>query len=115
MTSLKVWGKQMKTKTGRKYQLVQKVVMKPINYLTDYRQVEILKGTLVTVLGVHTLECLETNMALNGLWNLTQIITVKFNRGTISISLQYQKLIRIDIQVFPILAHGMNDPAPMIG
>ncbi|MDB5117222.1 MAG: hypothetical protein JWQ79_2714 [Mucilaginibacter sp.] len=39
-----------------------------------------IEGQLATVPGVHTLECLGTNMVLNGSWNLTPIITGKFNR-----------------------------------
>jgi len=50
-------GEQTKTETGLKYQLVQKVVKKQTNYLTDYQQAEILKGTLGHV-RAHTLECL---------------------------------------------------------
>lgn len=42
-------GQVGKMTTDLKYQLVQKVVMKPTNYLTDYRKAEILKCLLPTV------------------------------------------------------------------
>jgi len=57
---------------------------KQSKYLTDYQQAEILRDPLATLPGVHTLECLETSMALNGLWNLTQIMPDKFNRRGLS-------------------------------
>ncbi len=79
MTFRNFWDKQMKTKTGLKYLLVQKVVKKQTNYLTDFRQAEILKCLLATVPGVPTLVCLEINMVLNGWWTLTQNITDKSN------------------------------------
>jgi hypothetical protein len=36
----------------------------------------------VTVPGVHILVVLETDMGLNGLWNLTQVITEKYKQKT---------------------------------
>jgi uncharacterized glyoxalase superfamily protein PhnB len=40
---------------------------------TGYLPVEMSKGHLATVPGVHTPECSETNMVLNGSLNLTQL------------------------------------------
>src|SRR6476619_4334690 len=80
MTSRKPWAKQMKTKTGRKYQLVQKAGTKPINYLMDFQQEGKLNTLLETASGVHTLDVLETNMELNGWWTLTQMSTEKCNQ-----------------------------------
>ena len=56
----------MKTKTEVKFKSLQKVKKKPINYITDYQQAEILKCLLTIVPGVHTLPCSEINMVLNG-------------------------------------------------
>ncbi len=75
-----IMGRVNENENRSKISLAQKAVKKPTNYLTGFQQVEILKCLLVTVPGVHILECLETNMVLNGWWNLTQIITGKFNR-----------------------------------
>ncbi len=56
----------MKMKTGRRYLSAQKVVKKLTDYLVDFQQVGISKCLSTTVPGVHTLQCLETNMALSG-------------------------------------------------
>src|SRR5438477_2026887 len=76
----KVWDEQTKMKTEVKFQSVQKAKKKPTNYLTDFQQEDKLKCLLLTVLGVHISQCLETNMELNGWLTLTQNITDKTKR-----------------------------------
>jgi hypothetical protein len=56
----------MKTKTDLKYQLVRIVVKKPTGYSMDFQKMSKLKCLLPTVIGVHTLQCLETNLVLSG-------------------------------------------------
>jgi hypothetical protein len=50
------------------------------HYSTVFQKAEILKCLLPTVPGVHTLECLQTNLVLNGWWALTENTTVKYKR-----------------------------------
>src|SRR6478672_10011721 len=94
MTFRKLWEKQMKTKTGLKYQLVQKAGKKRTNYLTDFQQAGKLKDLSETAPGVHTLDVLETNMELNGWWILTQSITEKHKRKNERLTLCLQKPVR---------------------
>ena len=59
-------GRTNENENRSKISSVQKAKKKPTNYLTGFQQVDKLKCLLTTVLGVHTLACLETNMELNG-------------------------------------------------
>ena len=66
-------------KTEARFQYIRKAGKKQTKYSTDFRQAGASNFLWVRVLGVHTLECLETSTVSSGLLNIVRATKIKFS------------------------------------